>query len=85
VSLLNVDPAIVPTVAASQRLGLCPDLAEIAFPLLSPETLRITDWQLPSNLVPIDFGLPRVVKSTFRHLYIRFIKEPMSVYVRGNG
>jgi hypothetical protein len=24
--------------------------------------------------------MPRVIKSTFRHLYIRFIKEPMSAY-----
>jgi hypothetical protein len=27
--------------------------------------------------------MPRVIKSTFRHLYIRFIKEPMSSYTKG--
>ncbi|MBF2076475.1 MAG: DUF362 domain-containing protein [Synechococcales cyanobacterium C42_A2020_086] len=80
VEILNVDPAKVPTVAASQRLGICPDLTTIQFPLLSPADLQIDDWGLPERLVPIDFGLPRVLKSTFRHLYIRFIQEPMSAY-----
>jgi len=32
--------------------------------------------------MPIDFGLPRVVRSTFKHLYIKLIKEPMAVYAR---
>ncbi len=78
--ILRVDPAIILTVATSQRLGLCPELADIDFPLCQPEELQIADWQLPDTLVPIDFGLPRVIQSTFRHLYIRFIKEPMSAY-----
>lgn len=81
VEILNADPASVPTVAASQRLGICPSLDEIEFPALSPADLRIEDWQLPEKLVPIDFGLPRVLKSTFRHLYIQFIKEPMKAYI----
>lgn len=80
IEILGAEPASIPTVAASQRLGLCPDLAEIEFPLLSPTELQIQDWKLPERLVPIDFGLPRVMKSTFRHLYIRFIKEPMKAY-----
>ncbi len=80
--ILNIDPATVPTVAASQRLGLCPELAEIDFLQLQPDQLQIRDWKLPDTLVPIDFGLPRVIKSTFRHLYIRFIKEPLRVYGR---
>ena len=80
VEILNTDPAIVPTVAASQRLGLCPALTEIEFPHLHPDELRITDWRLPTALMPIDFGLPRIIQSTFRHLYIRFIKEPMQAY-----
>ena len=78
--ILNVDPNLVPTAAASSRLGLCPDLAAIEFPHLRPADLAISDWKLPEALVPIDFGLPRVLKSTFRHLYIRFIKEPMTAY-----
>jgi uncharacterized protein (DUF362 family) len=81
VDLLNVDPEAVPTVAASQRLGLCPDLEQIHFPHLSPQDLQITDWKLPERLVPIDFGAPRVIKSTFKHLYIRLIKEPMEAYL----
>lgn len=80
VEILNVNPVQVPTIAASQRLGLCPDLSEIDFSFCTPEDLRILDWQLPSRMAPIDFGAPRVLKSTFKHLYIRFIKEPMTAY-----
>jgi uncharacterized protein (DUF362 family) len=69
--ILKVDPLQVPTIAASQRLGICPELSEIDFP------------NLPDNLMPIDFAMPRVIKSTFRHLYIRFIKEPMDAYAKG--
>ena len=78
--ILNVEPQIVPTVAASQRLGLCPELADIQFPQLQPTELKLTDWKLPENLVPIDFGMPRVIQSTFKHLYIRFIKEKINNY-----
>lgn len=78
--ILNVDPAIVPTVATSQRLGLCPLLEHIQFPLLTPAALQIEDWKLPDTLIPIDFGAPRVVKSTFKHLYIRLIQEPLAAY-----
>jgi uncharacterized protein (DUF362 family) len=80
--VLKVAPEQVPTVAASQRLGICPELSDINFPNLSPDLLQIADWQLPEKLMPIDFAMPRVIKSTFRHLYIRFIKEPMSAYIK---
>jgi uncharacterized protein (DUF362 family) len=80
VDILGVEPELVPTIAASQRMGLCPDLEAIAFPLQTPADLRIEDWRLPDQLQPIDFGLPRVMRSTFKHLYIRFIKEPMKTY-----
>jgi uncharacterized protein (DUF362 family) len=80
IEILNVDPQIIPTIAASQRLGLCPELADIHFPLEHPDSLKITDWKLPENLRPIDFALPRVLKSTFKHLYIRLIKEPIKTY-----
>lgn len=80
VDMLNVDPALVPTVAASQRLGICPELGDIDFPHLIPLELQVTDWKLPEALIPIDFGMPRVIKSTFKHFYIRFIKEPMKTY-----
>ena len=82
VEILNVDPAIVPTVAASKRLGLCRDLADVHFPHLRPIELQVMDWKLPDALVSIDFGMPRVIQSTFKHLYIRFIKEPMKVYAQ---
>lgn len=80
IEIVNVDPNIIPTIAASQRLGLCPELADIHFHLEHPHSLKITDWKLPETLMPIDFALPRVVKSTFKHLYIRLIKEPMKTY-----
>lgn len=80
VEILKVAPEQVPTVAASIRLGICPQLDAINFVQLYPESLQIDDWQLPSKLMPIDFGMPRVIKSTFRHLYIRFIKEKISAY-----
>jgi uncharacterized protein (DUF362 family) len=82
VNLLNVDPATVPTIAAAAQLGLSSDVAAIEFPLQSPADLRVTDWKLPDRLMPIDFGAPRVVKSTFKHLYIRWIKEPIATYTQ---
>lgn len=80
VNILQVDPNTVPTIVASQRLGLGSTLDEINFPLLQPVDLQISDWQLPDKMMPIDFGAPRVLKSTFKHLYIQFIKEPMAAY-----
>jgi uncharacterized protein (DUF362 family) len=61
------------------RLGLCSNLEDLDFPLLQPETLKVLDWKLPESLMPIDFGMPRVIQSTFRHFYIRFIKEKFSI------
>ena len=80
VEILNVPPEQVPTLATSMRLGICPELDAIEFVSLHPDLLQIDDWQLPSKYMPIDFGMPRVIKSTFKHLYIRFIKEKMTAY-----
>lgn len=80
VEILGANPAEISTVAQSQRLGVCPALEAIEFPLQRPEDLAIADWQFPAHLMPIDFGLPRVMRSTFKHFYIRFIKEPMAAY-----
>jgi uncharacterized protein (DUF362 family) len=82
VEVLNADPAAIPTVAAAQRLGVCPEISEIDFPGQSPQQLQVLDWKFPDKLIPIDFGAPRVLKSTFRHLYIRFIQEPMKMYAK---
>ncbi|RMD69708.1 MAG: DUF362 domain-containing protein [Cyanobacteria bacterium J149] len=79
-SLLNVEQEVIPTLNAQKRLGLCSKVEDIQFPLLKPQDLAINDWKLPSALMPIDFGLPRVLRSTFKHLYIRFIKEPLQHY-----
>ncbi len=80
VEILGVAPERIPTLVASQRLSLCPQLSAIEFPLMQPADLKIVDWQLPEKMMPIDFGAPRVLRSTFKHLYIRFIKEPMAAY-----
>jgi uncharacterized protein (DUF362 family) len=78
VELLQVDPQQIPTQRAAHRLGL--NATELSFPLLTPQDLAVADWQLPAKMMPIDFGAPRVVRSTFKHLYIRWIKEPMATY-----
>ena len=78
--VLQVPPDHIPTIKASQDLGLCPE--QIKFVLRSPSDLCVDDWQLPEKLMPIDFGMPRVMKSTFKHLYIRFIKEPLTAYAQ---
>jgi uncharacterized protein (DUF362 family) len=80
VEILQVDPQLIPTIRAAQRLGLNPELKDIPFPHLTPEDLKISDWKLPESMMPIDFGAPRVLRSTFKHLYIRWIKEPMASY-----
>lgn len=76
--ILQVPPEQVPTAAAALALGVCPDRTEVVYPLAQPADLAIADWQLSSFLMPIDFGLPRVVRSTFKHLYIKLVKERFS-------
>lgn len=79
--ILQVNPEIVPTIMAQSRSGQTWQLSQIDFPLLCPSQLQIMNWKLPDKLVAIDFGLPRVLRSTFKHLYIRFIQEPLNTYV----
>jgi uncharacterized protein (DUF362 family) len=74
VDILNVSPQQVPTVAMAIKLGLCGNLDQIDFPLLHPNDLRIFDWKLPDQLMPIDFGLPRVIRSSLRH-FLRLMQE----------
>ncbi len=79
--ILKVNPQQVPTIKASIRQGLCPEsLENWQFPQKTPEQLQVKDWKLSDKLYPIDFGAPRVVRSFFKHLYIRWIKEPMKAY-----
>jgi uncharacterized protein (DUF362 family) len=80
IDILGVEPHLVPTITAQIRLGYGVELQEIHFPLAHPSQLSITDWKLPDALMPIDFGLPRVLRSTFKHFYIRLIKEPLKNY-----
>jgi uncharacterized protein (DUF362 family) len=80
VEMLNIDPTLIPTITAAERLRLSPQLADITFAHQRPVDLQVTDWKLPDALMPIDFGMPRVIKSTFKHFYIRLIKEPLRTY-----
>jgi uncharacterized protein (DUF362 family) len=80
--VLNVDWQLVPTATAAHRLGYAPTAIE--FVRCRPVDLAMGDWKLPAALVPINFALPRVIKSTFRHLYIRFIREPIGAYQKNN-
>ena len=82
VDVLQVDPEAVPTIVAAEVMGLGPALDDIAFPLDTPQALQIDGWKLPEKMHPIDFGLPRVFRSTIKHFYIRFICEPMNAYGR---
>jgi uncharacterized protein (DUF362 family) len=78
--ILQVDPLLVPTIVAAEQLGCGPSLEELSFPHCTTEELRFQGWKLPEKMMPIDFGAPRVLKSTFKQLYILFIKEPMALY-----
>ena len=80
--VLQVEPTQVPTMAAAMRLGYCPEWETMQFPLQHPHALQVDDWRLPDHLMPIDFGAPRVLRSTFKHLYIRWIQEPMAAYAQ---
>ena len=80
IEIVNVAPELVPTLTAQAKLGLCSQLESITFPYCQPQELVVPDWKLPEVLMPIDFGLPRVLRSTFKHFYIRFIKEPIKAY-----
>ncbi|MBC6418955.1 MAG: DUF362 domain-containing protein [Prochloron sp. SP5CPC1] len=75
--ILQVDPTTVPTVVAGCKNGLCPELCQMHFPHQHPRELKVEDWKLPDTLVHIDFGLPRVLRSTLKNLYIRWIQEPI--------
>ena len=77
IEVVNVEPDLVPTLLAQQKLGLFPQLEDLEFPHCTPQQLQVTDWKLPDAIMPIDFGLPRVLRSIFKHFYIRFIKEPI--------
>ena len=80
IEILNVDPSIVPTLSAQFKQGYCSDLSQIEFPYYKPADLQVSNWKLPETLMPIDFGLPRVLRSTFKNFYIRLIKEPIDIY-----
>ena len=67
--ILQVDPETVPIYLAGRQLGVMPDLDTIEILGTDWRDLQVEDWLLPDRLMPIDFGAPRVLRSTFKHLY----------------
>lgn len=80
--VLAVDPDSIPTIATSRMLGMLSDEDAIAYPLYRPQDLAVAQWPLPSRMTPIDFGVPRIFRSSLKQLYIRLIKEPIALYAR---
>jgi uncharacterized protein (DUF362 family) len=66
--ILAIDPETVPVYQAGRTLGVMPDLADIEVVGEDWRSLQVSDWKLPDRLMPIDFGAPRVLRSTFKHL-----------------
>lgn len=85
VEILGVDPLAVPTVTAAIGLGLCSQSLAMEFPRKHPQQLQVKDWRLPSTMYAIDFGAPRLLRSLLKHLYIRWIQEPLGVYSKSTG
>ncbi|MEB3342791.1 DUF362 domain-containing protein [Okeania sp.] len=79
VEILNINPAEIPTVAVAEKMGFCSDLKMVNFPLLQPAEVVVKNWQLPTDMKPIDFGVPRIIRSTLKHLFVKFIQEPMKI------
>ncbi|WP_293067221.1 hypothetical protein [Okeania sp. SIO2B3] len=48
--------------------------SEFPTPSEKPAKLEVENWQLPTIKKPIDFGIPRIVRLTFKHLYVKFIQ-----------
>jgi uncharacterized protein (DUF362 family) len=67
-AVLQVDPIRVPVFQAAQELNVLPDLSELQ--ILGPDwqSFCLGDWKLADQTMPIDFGLPRVMRSTVKHL-----------------
>ncbi|ABB57329.1 DUF362 domain-containing protein [Synechococcus elongatus] len=82
-TLLGLNELAVPTLAAAARLQL--QHPTLHYPFLDAGDCRILDWRQPDRLVPIDFGAPRILRSTLKHLYIRLIKEPFQAYARSSS
>lgn len=67
-AILSVDPETVPVYRAAVELGVMPDLEAITCGGEPWESFRLADWQLPDHQAPIDFGVPRLVRSSAKHL-----------------
>ncbi len=79
-AILGVSPEAVPVLQAARALGIGPHgLADIVIDGPPIESLYCPDWKLPDTMMPIDFGMPRVLRSTLKHLVVRFIKEPLGI------
>jgi uncharacterized protein (DUF362 family) len=66
--ILNIDPRLIPTIVAAEKMNLCSNLDDCQFSLLQPKDLIYANWQLPKKYLPLDFGLPKLARSLLKPL-----------------
>ncbi|MEM8716520.1 MAG: DUF362 domain-containing protein [Cyanobacteria bacterium P01_A01_bin.3] len=66
--LLQVDPQTVPIYLAGRELGVMPEMDTLDITGADWHELQVDDWRLPDRMMPIDFGAPRVLRSTLKHV-----------------
>ena len=66
--LLQVDPQTVPIYLAGRELGVMPEMDALDVTGADWRELQVDDWRLPDRMMPIDFGAPRVLRSTLKHV-----------------
>ena len=69
IELLQVDPQTVPIYLAARQMGVMPEKMD-ALDVVGANwrDLIVDDWRLPDRMMPIDFGAPRVLRSTLKHV-----------------
>ncbi len=70
-AILGVDPQDSPVMAACQRAHMDgAALAQLCFPLATPEDLQVNDFQVPGILNPVRFNPFRFLKSSIRRVFM---------------
>ncbi|NQU45300.1 DUF362 domain-containing protein, partial [bacterium] len=82
--LVGVDPATVPYMEAARQMGYgCQDLDRIEVLGDAIADLRLTDYVQVARFSPINFTLPRVVKSVVRQVF--YLVSARAEAWRGRG
>lgn len=69
-TILQVDPSRVPVFQAAQELNVLPELSDLRILGSDWESFCLEDWKLADQIMPIDFGLPRVIRSALKHVLV---------------